>query len=154
MIDPASLLAGYQVYSTAKKWVPYAIGGAGGLLVGCAIAWAAWSWQGRAITSLEGQLVAMTDQRDVAVGDARRWEAFGKTAAAAVEARNAEIEAQRADLLRTELLLEQSTTAAEAEAADLTAKIRALKERANANPDQVRSLGPIALDAAKLLKPR
>jgi len=150
MIDPFTAYAALQ---TGRKWLPYAVGGAGGLLVGCLIAWAAWSWQGREIESLAGQLTAMTDQRDVAAGDARRWEAFGNTAAAAVTARNAEIDAQRADMIRTELLLEQATSAAEAEAADLNARIRALKERADANPDQVRPLGPIARDAAKLLKP-
>jgi hypothetical protein len=62
MIDP---FTAYAAYSTGKKWLPYAIGGGLGLALGCLIAWAAWSWQGREISGLEGQLKGATDSRDI-----------------------------------------------------------------------------------------
>lgn len=150
MIDP---FTAYAAYSTGKKWLPYAVGGGLGLALGVVIAVGAWKWQEREIVSLTGQLTAMTDQRDLAANDARRWEAFGETARVAVDLRNAEVDAQRADLAATELLLEQATAAAERESATLNAQIKAMKDKAHANPDQVRPLGPIARDAGKLLKP-
>lgn len=157
MIDPFTAYAALQ---TGRKWLPYAVGGGLGLVVGIGIAVAAWVWQGQEIDSLAGQLTAMTDQRDtarqsrdMAAADAQRWMAASEARSRVIEARNAEIEAQRADLIATEMLLEQANQAADREAADLKARIKTLKEKADANPDQVRRLGPLARDAAKLLKP-
>jgi len=156
--DPFTAYLGIKA---ARAWVPYAVGGGLGLVVGIGIAVAAWVWQGREIDSLAGQLTAMTDQRDtarqsrdMAAADAQRWMAASEARSRVIEARNAEIEAQRADLIATEMLLDQANEAADREAADLKAKIRTLKEKADANPDQVRPLGPIARDAAKLLQSR
>lgn len=148
MIETAAAVAAFK---TGKFWLKAAP------WIGCvllAVAFGAlWKWDAKTIDSLTGQLTAMTDQRNLAANDARRWEAFGETARAAVEIRNAEIDAQRADLAATELLLEQANATAAKEAASLNAKIQAMKDKAHANPDQVRPLGNIARDAGKLLRP-
>lgn len=152
------ILAGLGIQA-AKKWVlPAVLGGLAGVALTAIVvgvpAYFMVSGARETAAAAESALASMTRERDVAANDARRWESFGNTAAAAVTTRNAEIEAQRADLIATEMLLEQANEAADREAADLKARIRTLKEKADANPDQVRALGPLARDAAKLLQSR
>lgn len=148
MIETAAVLTAVK---TGKFWLKAAP------WIGCvvlAVAFGAlWKWDAKTIDSLTSELTAMTDQRDLAAGDARRWQAFGETARAAVEARNAEIDAQRADLAQTEILLEQANQATAVAESELRSTKRKMEKLANEHPDQVRPLGPIAHDAGKLLRP-
>lgn len=82
MIDP---FTAYAAVTATRKWVPYAIGGGLGLTLGLIIAAGAWAWQGKEIASLEGQLKAMTDSRDI-------YQASAETQAQAVRDRGRSID--------------------------------------------------------------
>lgn len=126
----------------------YAIVGAGAAIAGFGLAW--WLQSDR-VAGVKDQLAAMTTLHDMATQDAARWHQAAEERRAIIDQRNAEVEAAKADLKQAEAILETVDMAARAEAEDLNAEIRKWKERARANPQDVRPLGPIARDAVGVL---
>lgn len=139
-----AILAGW----TLQKLTPYLIVGAGSAVVGFGLAW--WLQSDR-VAGVKDQLAAMTTMHDMAQQDARRWHQAAEDRRVIIEQRNAEIEAARADLKSAEAILVTADMVAKAEAEDLNAEIRKWKERARANPQDVRPIGPIARDAIGVL---
>lgn len=116
-----------------------------------------WIWDAKTIDSL-------TAQRDAALESINGPDGYKVRAAATsaalvqhqkiIEERNAEVEQRRADLAKTEAILDTADTLNRLVTADLEAEIAKLKERARANPDQTCRLGPIVRDVRGLLNGR
>lgn len=141
MISLAALWAG-------RKWLPYAAAGlAGFALAGLLIGVPAYYMVKGSKDSAQAAII----RADMASQDAARWFAKAQALERDVAVQNEAAEAARADLAQAESILENADLLARQEAADLTSEIAKWKARANANPDQTCTLGPLDRDAVRVL---
>lgn len=143
MIPPFIASIGAKVIGWVSPWLL-----AGGLAVSLV---GLWVWDQHTIDSLRAEKVAAIERADMASQDASRW--FGKAQQLErdVELQNEAAEAARADAAMAEAILRTADDLARQEAADLTAEIAKWKARANENPDQTCTLGPLDRDAVRVL---
>ena len=132
----------------ARKWLPFALAGLGGFLLAALLIGVPAYYM---VSGARDSRDAAITRADMASQDAQRWHQAAEERRAAIERQNAEIEAARADALQSEAILETADMLARAEAADLMAEISKWKARANANPDQTCTLGPLDRDAVRVL---
>lgn len=139
---PVPVIGAYVAEWTLRKALPWLI-----IAVLSAALVGLWKWDANTIDGLTAERDSARGDVQTARADVARWTAMANTAQAANERHNAEAEKARADLAATEAVLATADAVAKAEAAELTAEIVKWKEKARANPQDVRPVGPIARDA-------
>lgn len=132
------------------KAAPFLISAAIGAAIAGSVAWgissAIISGKNDSIEGLEKAVTAKDDQLKLAIKDVERLEVERKTNRASIEKLNADVEARRADIARVAAGAAETRKDNEELQLKLNDFDRKLKEKKRANPDQVRTTGPIAHD--------
>jgi hypothetical protein len=100
----------------------------------------------------EAAIVSLRQQRDLAAGDAARWQTAAAERQAIIDRQALVLRRLESDGQAARAIAAASTAKAEQRIAALESRISKLKEAANARPDDVRSLGPIVRDALPSLQ--
>ena len=112
---------------------------------------ATYKWEHAFVVAAEAERDSATSQLETATADVARWTEAWEKDHAKLEAQNAAIEAQRADLTRANQIIADANEAQRKAAAASQAQIEHWKELARAHPDQTSPIGPIARDALRVL---
>jgi hypothetical protein len=100
----------------------------------------------------EAAIVSLRQQRDLAAGDAARWQTAAAERQAIIDRQALALRRLESDGQAARAIAAASTAKAEQRIAALESRISKLKEAADARPDDVRSLGPIVRDALPSLQ--
>ncbi|WP_395017699.1 hypothetical protein [Dongia sp.] len=92
-------------------------------------------------------IVSLTQQRDLAAGDAARWQGAAAQRQGVIDKQTQALRRLESDGQAARAIAAANTEKAEQRIAALEARISHLKETAHARPDDVRPLGPIVRDA-------
>nr|WP_298685205.1 hypothetical protein [uncultured Dongia sp.] len=134
------ILAGLG-YRAAKKWIlPAVLGGGLGLALGLAAAAGAWIWQGKEITSLEGQLKGVAVERDIFEASAKAQAAGARDQARVIDGQSRQIDLLTTAWRSTRADAEHLATQSKARAtvyAEAERKIKELSHDPKADPADI-----------------
>jgi hypothetical protein len=100
----------------------------------------------------EAAITGLTQQRDLAAGDAARWQRAAEERQGVIERQALSLRRLESDGQAARAIADATTDQAEQRIAALEARLSKLKEAAHARPDDVRLLGPVVRDALTSLQ--
>ncbi len=92
---------------------------------------------------------SLTEQRDLAAGDAARWQQAATERQAVIDRQALALRRLESDGAAARRIAEATTAQAAQRIATLESRISQLKEAAHARPEDVRPLGPVVRDALR-----
>jgi hypothetical protein len=100
----------------------------------------------------DAEITSLTDQREVAAADAKRWERAADQRQGVIERQASSLRRLESDGAAARMIADQQQDQAQQKIAALEVKVSKLKEAAHARPEDVRQLGPIVRDALSSLR--
>jgi hypothetical protein len=99
------------------------------------------------LAAKQAAIESLTQQRDLASGDAQRWHQASGERQAIIDRQALALRRLESDGAAARAIADTTMTQAQAKIATLEKQIGTLKENAHARPQDVRPLGPIVRDA-------
>jgi hypothetical protein len=103
------------------------------------------------IEAKAAEVASLTQQRDLAAGDATRWQDAAAQRQGVIDRQAATLRRMESDGVAARAIADSNADQARQKTALLEAQISKLKEAAHARPEDVRELGPIVRDALSSL---
>jgi len=104
------------------------------------------------IAAKEAAIVSLTQQLELATGDAQRWQGAAEQRQGVIDRHALTLRRLESDGQAARAIAEANAGKAEQRIAALETRISQLKEAAHARPEDVRLLGPIVRDALTSLR--